>query len=175
MKNLVLTKKAGFIASLLLASSFVSADTTYILGDITAGATDYTIDMDTNNIAMGAFTDKFEFTLTDGNFFSALATSSIASISEFTDITLEDMTGQVYDISGVFSVAEFTEAATGQSTFLDAGSYFLEIKGIASENSTGYTLNTVTSPVPEPSTIALMLGGLGLVGFMAARRRNQNT
>ena len=26
------------------------------------------------------------------------------------------------------------------------------------------------SPVPEPSSIALMLGGLGLVGFMAARR-----
>ncbi len=30
-------------------------------------------------------------------------------------------------------------------------------------------LNAV-SPVPEPSSIALMLGGLGLVGFMAARR-----
>jgi len=30
---------------------------------------------------------------------------------------------------------------------------------------------TVLSPIPEPSTYALMLGGLGLVGFMAARRR----
>jgi len=30
---------------------------------------------------------------------------------------------------------------------------------------------TITSAVPEPSTYALMLGGLGLVGFMAARRR----
>lgn len=30
---------------------------------------------------------------------------------------------------------------------------------------------TITSAVPEPSTIALMLGGLGLVGFMAARRQ----
>ncbi|VAW47208.1 hypothetical protein MNBD_GAMMA04-1285 [hydrothermal vent metagenome] len=29
---------------------------------------------------------------------------------------------------------------------------------------------TTVSPVPEPSSIALMLGGLGLVGFMAARR-----
>lgn len=28
-----------------------------------------------------------------------------------------------------------------------------------------------TSPIPEPSTYALMLGGLGLVGFMAYRRK----
>ncbi len=33
----------------------------------------------------------------------------------------------------------------------------------------GFNLGT-TAPIPEPSTIALMLGGLGLVGFMAARR-----
>ncbi|VAW49238.1 hypothetical protein MNBD_GAMMA04-506 [hydrothermal vent metagenome] len=174
MKNLVSIKKAGFVASLLLASSLVSANNTYSLGDITAGTTDYTIDTDTGGIPTGAFTDQFNFTLTDGNFFNALATSSIASISEFTDITLGNMSGQVYDISGIFSVAEFTASAVGQSTFLNAGSYFLEIKGIASANSTGYTLNTVTSPVPEPSTIALMLGGLGMIGFMAARRRNQN-
>lgn len=31
--------------------------------------------------------------------------------------------------------------------------------------------NLTVSPVPEPSTYALMLGGLGLVGFMAYRRR----
>jgi len=30
---------------------------------------------------------------------------------------------------------------------------------------------TLVSAVPEPSTYALMLGGLGLVGFMATRRR----
>ena len=31
------------------------------------------------------------------------------------------------------------------------------------------------SPIPEPSTYALMLGGLGMVGFMAYRRRKQIT
>lgn len=169
MKNLSLIKKSGIVASLILASSLVSAED-YFLGDITSS----TIDRDTLIMPEGAFTDNFNFTLSEGNIFSALATSSIASISEFTDISLEDMIGTTYDISGVFSVAEFTEASTGEPTFLDAGSYVLSISGIASAESTGYTLNTVTA-VPEPSTIALMLGGLGMVGFMAARRRKQNS
>lgn len=35
------------------------------------------------------------------------------------------------------------------------------------------TFTTAVSPVPEPSVVALMLGGLSLVGFMARRRRQQ--
>ena len=33
---------------------------------------------------------------------------------------------------------------------------------------------TLTSAVPEPSVMALMFGGLGVVGFSALRRRKQN-
>jgi hypothetical protein len=33
------------------------------------------------------------------------------------------------------------------------------------------TMSTVTAPVPEPETYAMMLAGLGLVGFAVARRR----
>ena len=34
-----------------------------------------------------------------------------------------------------------------------------------------YNLGGVTAPIPEPETYALMLAGLGLVGFMARRRK----
>ena len=34
-----------------------------------------------------------------------------------------------------------------------------------------YHIEMVTAPIPEPETYALMLAGLGLVGFMARRRR----
>ena len=40
--------------------------------------------------------------------------------------------------------------------------------------SGSYSITEIqVSAVPEPSTYALMLGGLGLVGFMATRRRKQ--
>lgn len=35
------------------------------------------------------------------------------------------------------------------------------------------SLNVIAAPVPEPDTYALMLGGLGLLGFMT-RRKNKN-
>ena len=39
----------------------------------------------------------------------------------------------------------------------------------------GYPVSeTITAAVPEPSTYALMLAGLGLVGFIATRRRKQD-
>ncbi len=34
-----------------------------------------------------------------------------------------------------------------------------------------YNIEMVTAPIPEPETYALMLAGLGLVGFMARRRK----
>ena len=59
---------------------------------------------------------------------------------------------------------------------LDAGQYKLLVGGTnaydgISQGQT-YTLHIATA-VPEPATYALMLGGLGLVGFMASRRRKQ--
>jgi len=54
------------------------------------------------------------------------------------------------------------------SGFGNAYSAYVDDHGLHLEN-----FAFKVSAVPEPSTYALMLGGLGLVGFMAARRRKQ--
>ena len=59
-------------------------------------------------------------------------------------------------------------------TSLVAGNYTLNVSGtalFAGGYSGSVTLSTATVPIPEPETYAMMLAGLGLMGFVARRRR----
>ena len=38
----------------------------------------------------------------------------------------------------------------------------------------GGAVNFVATPIPAPKTCALLLAGLGVIGFMAHRRQNAN-
>lgn len=56
---------------------------------------------------------------------------------------------------------------------LVAGSYYLQISGALVSNTSGsYGGAMMLAPVPEPETYGMMLAGLGVVGFIAARRRS---
>lgn len=66
-----------------------------------------------------------------------------------------------------------TTGSTTNSVTLSAGSYFYSVTGWASGIAGGqYTLASAITPVPEPETLAMMLAGLGAVGFLARRRKN---
>ncbi|MGS0756268.1 FxDxF family PEP-CTERM protein, partial [Roseateles sp. GG27B] len=55
---------------------------------------------------------------------------------------------------------------------LGAGSYSLLISGISQRAKTAYTFNVDVTPVPEPETYALLLAGLGVLAFVAKRRKS---
>jgi hypothetical protein len=59
-------------------------------------------------------------------------------------------------------------APEGITTFTSGGMHYLAIANEVSGTTTLYSL----APVPEPETYALLLAGLGMLGFMARRRRN---
>ncbi len=63
-------------------------------------------------------------------------------------------------------------SVTGVFSPLAAGNYFYEVTGNVTGSVGGsYTLSSTVSAVPEPETYAMLLAGLGLVGFSARRRR----
>jgi hypothetical protein len=73
---------------------------------------------------------------------------------------------EVFDLSGYAG----TLAALGATSFTKVGIGGLDINGA----SKGFDLDAVAiSAVPEPETYALMLAGLGLVGWMARKQRRQ--
>lgn len=59
--------------------------------------------------------------------------------------------------------------ATGQLNL----SFSSNLNQHLNDESWGIDNIAITSAVPEPSTYAMMIGGLGLVGLMAARRKKQ--
>lgn len=68
------------------------------------------------------------------------------------------------------SVADFTNLVSGNSADSAA---LVHVQGITGGNSDSYKYlagDGVLAPVPEADTWAMMLAGLGLVGFMTARR-----
>ncbi len=57
--------------------------------------------------------------------------------------------------------------------WVGSGIYYIEVKGTVTRANGGFSGSVFTTAVPEPTNIALMLAGIGLVGTMARRRKQQ--
>jgi len=87
------------------------------------------------------------------------------------------------NVSGLCSSTECDEFSVpttflieDQSWFSDGANFFqvtIDNQGPTTGNPTSFVLSgsVFATPVPEPSTFAMLLAGLGLVGFMTRRRR----
>ncbi len=131
------------------------------------------------NFVAGSFSDSIFFSLTAAmnRLFNTTvsnnntATFSIADglVSLYADGTASDTFIGSFPFTGATGVSshEFGPVADGN--------YFYRITGVANGTSGGLynVTSTVTTPVPEPETYALMLAGLGVIGFVARRRRPQ--
>ncbi|MEJ6007394.1 FxDxF family PEP-CTERM protein [Paucibacter sp. AS339] len=139
------------------------------------------------NSAIGSFTDYFLFEINPG----PSTVSSTAVANNLGDgIVLNILNGKysVWNagtdgvVGGVGAAADSQVSAeflfnglsgnTTNSVLLSAGNYYYKVTGDAAGLSGGmYTLTSTLAPVPEPETYAMLLAGLGAVGFMVRRRK----
>lgn len=125
-----------------------------------------------------SFTDNYTFTVSD----TAFADGSVAKLrlNPFPQIPGPEWNLMFDEISFV-DVASNTVLGSDTNgfdgwsltaTLPDAGLYRLVVEGTTSGNFGGkYEGELSVALIPEPSTYALMLAGLGVVGFLAKRRK----
>lgn len=113
----------------------------------------------------GAFSDTFTFTpAISGLSFSTIISNLLMSKGiTFTDVSINGNPFTLTQTAGVSSGVSGVVSLTAP--------LILTVLGTATGPIGTYSGNFAISAIPEPETYAMMLAGLGLVGFMARRRR----
>ena len=121
------------------------------------------------------FEEYPNFTISGLNLPSGSANTYYLSIFGVDVVEITNLTVEVWDSThplGSFQFATFTgnNTTTAFGTLAD-GQYHLDISGYLGDQANIGQYSIAISAVPEPETYAMLLAGLGLIGFSARRRR----
>lgn len=119
---------------------------------------------------IGTFEDTINFTIEAGDLGTAANPLNVMLAGQ----DVSNIDGLTYTLwSGSNSLGTFAgNNTTNWTSALPAGDYVIKVTGNAN-GSHGGTYGFAMTMVPEPETYAMLLAGLGLVGF-ATRRRSEN-
>jgi hypothetical protein len=155
---------AGAVAALAFGAS---ANDVIIDGVINAGTSGFTI-THFNNLD---FTDQITFANTGPVFASASLVTIDLGSNQNIDFTSVMLNGEALTLQTLGP----TDVAYTSSPLSLTGDLVLTVMGTtnagAGQNAT-YSGVLNVAAIPEPETYALMLAGLGAIGFMARRRRS---
>ncbi len=128
---------------------------------------------------IGLFDDTYTFTLpTSIRLFNTTVANNLSDDGNITFVR-HISNGMVFLFDddfpaaiGSFAFSGVTGSISHPFGALDAGDYHYQVKGDADGVTGGsYALTSAVTAVPEPEIYALLLAGLGVVGFLAKRRK----
>jgi hypothetical protein len=168
----VVVASAALMAHGAMAADISNPDTVLDL----SGGSDFFGHAITGNNAANAFFDRYSFTVGAGA--SIFADTFASSGNAKNGLDILDLS--LFNADGL--VLKGTQLSTGKTDQwelstapLAAGTYFLQVTGTVLSKAAGsYTGSATLTAVPEPATYGMMLGGLGLVGALAARRKRKD-
>lgn len=131
-----------------------------------------------NSDAGDTFTNRFVFSITgapsDLSAFVGSTNPLATSGLDISNLSLYSGAGDLLTTgtatsTGAFDLWQLSAAA------LATGNYYLQVSGTVVGNTGGAFAGSVAlNPVPEPETYGMMLAGLGVLGFLARRRKAAN-
>ena len=124
--------------------------------------------------AVGSFVDTYDFTLIGTSYLISSTASSAAAGDQdldFTSLVIENDAGVIVATYAGNLGTDGNEFYSLTPVLLSAGNYRLVISGVNSAAQASYAGDFAVAPaVPEPSTYALLLGGIGAIGLFVRRR-----
>jgi len=176
--------KKSLIAALVLAGA--SFGSSAVLAQV--GESPQPLDLDDISAFFGdtfaagnegaTFADRFTFTV-DGTV-GANLDAVVASIARSADVGLDITALALYGADdslisgGTLLQSGVFDLWTISTNNLVAGDYYLQVSGaLVSDTSASFGGAIALAPVPEPGTYGMVLGGLGVLGLLARRRRMQ--